>query len=118
MTHKKPTQSFTRNILHLATFGAMCGIASFVLGIKTAGDVQPFTQSEAAIEHSVDSQSQVSGDLNANGILDLQDVIGILEYAESLDSPSADVISRGDLDGDYLLTAKDAMRILRTLSLR
>jgi hypothetical protein len=47
-----------------------------------------------------------------------QDVILILEVAEKLRSPSREEVLHGDTDGDGKLTVKDALRILRSLSLQ
>ena len=110
-----PSAKFLRS-LGLIT---LCSLGAFALGIETAGDVHPFTRSEAALEEIHQPLlAPVQGDANGNGILDPNDASIILQVAEGLEPSSPDLIRRGDTDGDLQLTTKDALRVLYELSNR
>ena len=104
--------------LHTIALGILCSIGAFGIGIETAGDVHPFAKSQAAIQEMVHNDgTPIHGDTNGNGILDANDVTIILESAQGLETPDSDQIRRGDTDGDFTLTVKDAHWVLHRLSL-
>lgn len=84
--------------------------AAFLLGIETAGDVQPVIGSTEALE----SESAIAGDLNANGQIDLEDAIAALEIAEGYRTPAPEELA-ADPDQDFHITARDALSILQVL---
>lgn len=97
----------------------MFAISAFALGIETAGDVHPVESSQAAyVSDDGRVHADLRGDINGNDRLDTEDASLILEFAEHLDTPSPEQILRGDMDGDYSLTYKDALRVLHSLSSR
>lgn len=110
----------SHKFLHVAGFTLVCVVGSFVIGIQTAGEVHPFTTSQAdEITANGVALSQIaqSGDIDGSGELDLQDVIGILEIVQGYETPSP-LQLKADPNGDNRLTVEDALRVLRTLSLR
>lgn len=116
---RKKHPLLTARTLQSIGLGLLFSIGAFSIGIETAGDVHPFGKSEAAIQDFVRGDgAPIHGDVNGNGILDVEDVIIILENAEELEAATQEEIRRGDTDGDLRLTVTDALRILHRLSLR
>lgn len=108
-----------RTILSRATLGIFCSVLAFAIGMETAGEVQPFERSQAALADvpaMTPGMPALRGDANENGVLDVTDVIRILEVAEGLETADAREIQRLDTDGDFRLTVKDALRVLHQLS--
>ncbi len=90
--------------------GAACIVSSFIIGIRTAGDMRPVSLIEAG-------GIPRSGDIDGSGMVDIRDAILILEIAQGYREPSADQL-RADPNDDGILSVDDAIRILSTLSLR
>lgn len=99
-----------RRNLRLLAIGAACIVSSFVIGIKTAGDVQPVSLIEAG-------GPAVAGDVDGSGSVDLRDVILILEVSQGYVDATSDQLE-ADPNGDGALTVDDALRLLSTLSLQ
>lgn len=97
--------------------GTVCAIGAFAVGLETAGNVQPFQHSEAALEMT-SGNAPLRGDINENGTLDVEDASMILAIAENLETATPEQVRRGDTDGDLVLTTKDALRVLHVLSLQ
>lgn len=97
----------SRQFLRAILFGAICVAASFVIGIQSAGDVQPIALIEAG------SPSR-AGDLTGDGVTDVRDAIAILEVAQGYKTPTPEELL-ADPNEDGALTIDDALRILRTL---
>ncbi len=97
----------SRQFLRALLFSGICVAASFLIGIQSAGEVQPIALIEAG------SPSRV-GDLTGDGSTDVQDVIAILEVVQGYAQATPDQL-RADPNGDGVLTIDDALRILRTL---
>ncbi len=90
----------------LIVLGSMS--AAFVVGIQTAGDVQPVvheTQAGGAV---------LDGDLNGNGVLDIGDVHAALEVAEHFRTPTPSELA-ADPNRDFTITAADALAIVEKL---
>ena len=88
----------SRRNLQLLSLSTLCVVASFALGIQTAGEVQPVTLIEAG------SISR-AGDVNGSGELDLDDVViarttGIFWRSQQDSDPelrmTLDYIGKGD----------------------
>lgn len=97
----------SRQFLRALLFSGICVAASFLIGIQSAGEVQPIALIEAG------SVSRV-GDLTGDGSTDVQDVIAILEVVQGYAQATPDQL-RADPNGDGVLTIDDALRILRNL---
>ncbi|MDO8469181.1 MAG: dockerin type I repeat-containing protein [Candidatus Peribacter sp.] len=97
----------SRQFLRALFFSGICVAASFLIGIQSAGEVQPIALIEAG------SVSQ-SGDLTGDGGVDVQDVIQILEVVQGYAQATPDQL-KADPNGDGSFTIDDALRILRTL---
>lgn len=93
--------------MQIGLLGLACIASSFSIGIHTAGDVQPFTLIEAG-------STNLSGDMDDNGAVDIQDVIIILEIVQGY--READATARSaDPNGDGRITVDDALRILSNI---
>lgn len=106
------------HLVRSLALGTFCAIGAFAVGIRTAGNVHPFTRSEAALQELLLDFEPVRGDANGNGALDAGDAYIVFQAAEGAAEPSPDEIRRGDVDGDGRLTQSDLSRILHTLSLQ
>jgi|GEM_PF-894207 hypothetical protein len=82
--------------------------AAFILGIETAGDVQPVVSRTEA------GGTVLEGDFNGNGVLDVNDARIALELAKGYRSPTPQELS-ADPNGDFSITFEDAMLILDKL---
>ena len=96
--------------LQLIALTVLCVAGSFTLGIKTAGDVKTITPSEAL-------GTRLTGDINADGVLTMRDVIDILEIVRGYRQASLSELL-ADPNGDGQLTIDDALRILHDLELK
>ncbi len=96
--------------MRLVVAGATCLVLSFFIGIQTAGDVQPISLIEAG-------GTQIEGDMNGSGDLDINDVVVILEVVRGYREMTPELLN-ADPNDDGQLTIDDALRILSTLSLR
>ncbi|NOS68226.1 MAG: hypothetical protein HOO67_07790 [Candidatus Peribacteraceae bacterium] len=105
-------------LLRSVALGTFCAFGAFAVGIETAGNVDPVSHSQAALQDIVGAFGPVQGDANGNGALDAADAYIVFQAAEGLSNPSADQTRRGDTDGDGLLTEHDLNRILHLLSLQ
>lgn len=88
--------------------GAATIMSAFFVGIQTAGDVQPIALIEAG-------STELRGDVDRSGSIDLRDAIVILEIVQGYRDPTPEEL-KGDPSGDGLLTVDDALRILATLA--
>lgn len=94
----------------LIAYGMLSIALSFVVGTQSVGEVQPFTLIEAG-------STELAGDVDGNGMVDLQDVIRILEISQGYAvATPAELAADPVRDGQ--LTVDDALRVLSTLSLR
>ena len=100
----------SRRNLQLLSLSTLCVVASFALGIQTAGEVQPVTLIEAG-------SISKAGDVNGSGELDLDDVVIILEIAQDYRAATPEQL-QADPNKDGQLTVDDALDILMQLSLR
>lgn len=96
--------------MQILTIGALCVVSSFALGVQTAGDVQTVAPSEAG-------GIRLTGDVNGDGTVTVQDVIDILEVAQGYEEATSAQL-QADPNADGHLTVEDAMRILQDLASR
>ena len=83
---------------------------SFFVGMHTAGQVQPVTLIEAG-------GTEVSGDMNGDGVADVRDASVILEIVQGYREAGPAEL-KADPNRDGKLTVDDALRILSSVSLR
>ncbi len=88
--------------------GTLSVVASFGMGVRTAGDIQTVAPSEAG-------GIRLTGDIDNDGRVTVRDAIDILEVAQGYEEASASQL-QADPNGDGSLTVDDAMRILQDLS--
>lgn len=93
--------------LHIVVLGLLSVVSSFTLGVKTAGDVETVQLSEAG-------GIVTAGDMNADGLLTVEDAIRILEIAQGYESATAEQLL-ADPNGDGQLTVEDAIRVLHDI---
>ncbi len=90
--------------------GTLAIVSSFTIGMKTAGDIQTVAPMEA-------SGTQITGDVDADGVITVRDAIAILEVANGYTDATPEALL-ADPNGDGQLTVDDAIRILSDLSVR
>ncbi|MBT4120319.1 MAG: hypothetical protein HOG89_04890 [Candidatus Peribacter sp.] len=105
----KYPHSLRKNLKLLAT-GVACIVGSFLIGIQTAGDVQPVSLIQAG-------GAPYAGDVDGSGTVDMSDVLIILEVAQGYNSATTDQL-KADPNADGQLTVDDAISILSKLSLQ
>jgi hypothetical protein len=93
----------------LAT-GVACILGSFLIGIQTAGDVQPVSLIQAG-------GIPYAGDVDGSGTVDMIDVLVILDIAQGYESATSDQL-RADPIEDGQLTVDDAISVLSRLSIQ
>lgn len=98
--------------MSLLGFATMCVLGSFLIGVRTAGDVQPFARSEAQQANILGSI--VSGDMDGNGTVNVQDVLLLLQIIKG-DVAETKQAHLADPNGDGHLTIEDAIVLLRSL---
>ncbi len=99
---------FRRKSLRTILIVASSMSLAFVLGIETAGDVQPVINETRAGNMVLD------GDLNGNGILDVNDAHIALELAQNYRTPTPQELA-ADPNQDFRFTVEDAIKILEKL---
>lgn len=110
MPKKQKTQHRRFGATAFLTLGLLAVISSFTAGVKTAGDVKTVQPMEA-------SGTGLSGDVNADGTVDVRDAIVILDIARGYDTATVEEL-RADPNDDGKLTIDDAIRILNNLPVR
>ena len=98
-----------RTLLTLAPLALVVAVASFGAGIQTAGNLRTIEWSSAT--------NGVRGDMNADGAVDEKDVIAILEIAQGYRTATPQELD-ADPNGNGVIAVDDAIRVLRTLSIR
>lgn len=106
--HTKP-QRIIRGI-RVAALGSLCVVASFALGIHTAGDIAPIASLQAG-------GPAREGDMNGDGTVNIEDVIEILEIVRG-QLPATAHHLRVDPNTDGKVTIDDAIHLLQTLAAR
>jgi hypothetical protein len=90
--------------LQVIALGVLSVVSSFAVGIRTAGDIE-------TIELTSANDLHIAGDMNADGIVEISDVLAILEIAQGYEIATPDQLL-SDPNGDGELTVEDAMRVL------
>ena len=96
--------------MQILSLGLVSVIGSFALGIQTAGEIKTIASLGA-------EGTELQGDIDGNGRLDIQDVIEILEVAKGYKDPTPKQL-KADLNDDGALTIDDALSLLHTLRSR
>lgn len=104
-THKHQQRRLTA----LVPIGLLAVVASFGLGMETAGDLHTIEWSSAT--------DGVRGDMNADGTVDERDVIVILEVSQGYRPATPDELS-ADPNGNGVIAVDDAIRVLRSMQSR
>lgn len=96
----------------LRTIGIVVGsmTAAFIVGVETAGDVQPVLVTRA-------SDTVVLGDFSGNGTLGVEDAKIAIEIAEGNRTPTPEELA-ADPNRDFHITMEDAKTILDELALQ
>ena len=113
---RKKQKVLTARLLQVISLGTLCAIGAFAMGIETAGDVHPFTKSEAALQEVLNDGVDLRGDVNGDGEIDARDAERMLQLAQHLDVASPDEIRRGDTNGNFTIDLNDVGYVLGRLS--
>lgn len=95
--------------------GVLSIIASFGLGIRSAGEIRTLEHSEAAVEKA-SVLEHPRGDVNRNGLLEVQDAIRMEEIILGLSAGTRNEILDGDMNGDFKLTGQDLLALLHAIA--
>jgi len=106
----------SRRNLSLAAFASACVVGSFLIGIQTAGDVQPFTLIEAQTATVIPEQA-LRGDMDGNGTVDVKDALRLLEIIQGIRAATEKTLE-ADPDGNGTLTLDDVRVLLQELASR
>lgn len=111
MSRKTPTTKgrFPKHV-QVTLLGILCVVSSFSLGIRTAGNLETVAPSEAG-------GIRLTGDIDNDGQVTVEDAIDILEIAQGYESATPQQLL-ADPNGDGSLTVEDALRILQDLASR
>ena len=104
MPTQKSTLRTRRNVTMLG-LGTLCLLASFGMGIRSAGEMESIAALQAK------EALAVSGDMTGDGKVDRDDVVVVLEIVAGYARPTAAQLN-ADPDRDGTLTVKDALTIL------
>ena len=104
---------FGSRMLQTLAFATVCIVGSFVLGIETAGEIEPFAQTNASTLNTPSAPFS-GGDIDGNGTRDLSDVLAVLAMVQGQTEPT-ERQREEDPDGDGILTMHDALLILQSL---
>jgi hypothetical protein len=95
--------------------GVLSIIASFGLGIRSAGEIKTVQNTEAAAE-TANLTQRARGDINANGLLEIRDAILMEERILGLAQVTRQEILDGDMNGDFKLTGQDLLALLHAIA--
>ncbi len=104
---KHPYSVFGKKSLKTIVIVLASVTAAFIVGIQTAGDFRSVATIQA-------DGTDLAGDFNANGNLDIQDARIALELASGYRSPTPQELS-ADPDRDFSITTQDVFSILERL---
>ena len=107
---KKIRSIVSRKIAGTISLALACIASSFALGMQSAGNVQPIALIEAG-------SSQLKGDINGDGVIDLSDVVLILEISQGYVEATVDQI-KADPNEDGSLTVNDAISVISLIKNR
>lgn len=93
--------------LQVIVLGLLAVVSSFTLGVRTAGDVE-------TVEHTEAGGIVTAGDMNADGLLTIEDAVSILEIAQGYEQATAEQLL-ADPNRDGQLTVEDAIRVLHDI---
>lgn len=82
--------------------------AAFLIGVKTAGDIDPI------VDATVAGGTVITGDFTGDGKLTAKDIETALELARGLRAPTALELA-ADPDQDFRITMEDVVTILETM---
>ena len=107
-THKHARTTAVR--MQIIALSVLSVLSSFFLGIQTAGEVE-------TVAHIAAGEPTLTGDINADGVTDIQDAIAILTLLTQDAEPTvAQLLADPNQDG--LLTIDDALSILQEIASR
>lgn len=102
----------TRRNFNVVLLAASCLSCSFLLGIKTAGEVQPFQR----IEAQANSRQNVMlrGDANGDGVVSVADALTYVDVLSGVHVVTPQMLA-SDTDGDGTITFDDLRFVLQHL---
>lgn len=110
MATPTPTSSIGSNRASVILLGALSVAASFTLGVRTSGDVATVSPLQA-------EDSGLSGDMNDDGMVTIDDAVVLLSLVRGDHAASPDQLQR-DPDGDGTMSIDDAIMILEDVAAR
>ena len=119
--HTKILRLLTPRNLSLVGFGLTCILGSFLIGIRSAGEVHTFDPSTVLRANRTEAQqasvllSVMPGDIDGDGRVTMQDAITLLEVLRGTAKVPPETLLT-DPDGSGTFTLDDVLWILRFLS--
>lgn len=95
-----------RRLLAIVPLGLLAVVASFSLGMETAGTLRTIEWSSAT--------DGLLGDMNGDNTVDERDVIVMLELSQGYRSATPDELA-ADPNGNGVIGVDDALRVLRSM---
>ncbi len=105
----------SRTVLGTIALGVLSIIASFGLGIRSAGEIKTLEHSEAAAG-TANLTQRPRGDVNGNGTLEIRDALLMHERVMGLVEATRQETLDGDMNGDFALTNQDLRALLHALA--
>jgi len=114
--HTNLSRFLSAHTAKLVGFAAACIMGSFLVGIRSAGEVQPFDALRAStFEQANQAPAETPrGDIDGDGLVSVEDAILLLEMIQE-ERPLSEQALLADPDGDGRLTVGDALDILRSV---
>jgi hypothetical protein len=119
MRKKTPLRRFGKlRLWQVAACGVLSVVGSFLIGIRTAGEVEPFMKSQAGSLTDVEAEEQVfqPGDVNADGRVDVTDAIEVIKFIRGDTVPTREQLIDADPSGNARFDIDDVLLILERIS--
>lgn len=104
----------TRRNITLLAFALTCVASSFVIGVRTAGDM-PSVDTIEAHQANIMYENAIRGDMDGNGVVNDDDVIRLLDILEGKKRIDQQIL-QADPNRDGRITVDDIKVLLQLIS--